>query len=199
MTDAPPLLEVKGLRMHFPISEGVLMRRQIGEVKAVDGVACLRQWVITDQASMPAFDDEWERPLLAEAWIDGDMFHVDGLMADGAVLFGWPSRYLNNQWLTHRHSAPLVSGMLPEDDPLCARLRRATADVVRALPPPMLAGLDVDLMANVLGRYRQALYPINTTIDVAACERNVAVLRDLGLIGPDIAAAPLLDLTIAGS
>jgi oligopeptide transport system ATP-binding protein len=33
-----PLLEVKGLRMHFPISEGILRRRQIGEVKAVDGV-----------------------------------------------------------------------------------------------------------------------------------------------------------------
>jgi oligopeptide transport system ATP-binding protein len=35
---APPLLEVKGLRMHFPISEGVLIGRKIGEVKAVDGV-----------------------------------------------------------------------------------------------------------------------------------------------------------------
>ncbi len=33
-----PLLEVRGLHMHFPISEGILMRRQIGEVKAVDGV-----------------------------------------------------------------------------------------------------------------------------------------------------------------
>ncbi len=41
MTDAAsdqPLLEVKGLQMHFPISEGILMRRQIGEVKAVDGI-----------------------------------------------------------------------------------------------------------------------------------------------------------------
>ncbi|MBS0550799.1 MAG: ATP-binding cassette domain-containing protein [Proteobacteria bacterium] len=36
--DNRPLLQVKGLRMHFPISEGVFMRRQIGEVKAVDGV-----------------------------------------------------------------------------------------------------------------------------------------------------------------
>jgi oligopeptide transport system ATP-binding protein len=36
--DTRPLLEVRGLRMHFPISEGILMRRQIGEVKAVDGV-----------------------------------------------------------------------------------------------------------------------------------------------------------------
>ena len=33
-----PLLEVKGLHMHFPISEGVLLRRQIGEVKAIDGI-----------------------------------------------------------------------------------------------------------------------------------------------------------------
>ena len=41
MTDAgtdQPLLEVRGLQMHFPISEGILMRRQIGEVKAVDGI-----------------------------------------------------------------------------------------------------------------------------------------------------------------
>jgi oligopeptide transport system ATP-binding protein len=33
-----PLLEVQGLRMHFPVTEGVLAHRQIGEVKAVDGV-----------------------------------------------------------------------------------------------------------------------------------------------------------------
>ena len=36
--EARPLLEVKGLRMHFPITEGLLRRRQIGEVKAVDGI-----------------------------------------------------------------------------------------------------------------------------------------------------------------
>jgi oligopeptide transport system ATP-binding protein len=32
------LLEVKGLRKHFPVTEGVIARRVIGEVKAVDGV-----------------------------------------------------------------------------------------------------------------------------------------------------------------
>ncbi len=35
---APPLLEVRGLKMHFPITEGVVVRRHLGEVKAVDGV-----------------------------------------------------------------------------------------------------------------------------------------------------------------
>src|SRR5690348_1841667 len=36
--EASPLLEVRGLQMHFPISEGIVMRRQIGQVKAVDGI-----------------------------------------------------------------------------------------------------------------------------------------------------------------
>ncbi len=35
---ARPLLEVKGLRMHFPVTEGIMRRRTVGEVKAVDGV-----------------------------------------------------------------------------------------------------------------------------------------------------------------
>lgn len=33
-----PLLEVKGLRMHFPVTEGIVARKLVGEVKAVDGI-----------------------------------------------------------------------------------------------------------------------------------------------------------------
>ncbi len=36
---AAPLVEVRGLKMHFPITEGIIARRKIGEVKAVDGVS----------------------------------------------------------------------------------------------------------------------------------------------------------------
>ena len=36
--NAPPLLELRGLRMHFPVTEGMVARRHIGDVKAVDGV-----------------------------------------------------------------------------------------------------------------------------------------------------------------
>jgi oligopeptide transport system ATP-binding protein len=35
---AGPLVEVRGLKMHFPITEGIVGRRKIGDVKAVDGV-----------------------------------------------------------------------------------------------------------------------------------------------------------------
>ena len=36
--DAKPLLEVRGLQMHFPVTEGIVINRKIGEVKAVDGI-----------------------------------------------------------------------------------------------------------------------------------------------------------------
>ncbi len=36
---ATPLLRTEGLQVHFPITEGVLFERRIGEVRAVDGVS----------------------------------------------------------------------------------------------------------------------------------------------------------------
>src|SRR5262249_13901043 len=38
-TDPPTLLEVGSLRKFFPVTEGILARRLVGEVRAVDGVA----------------------------------------------------------------------------------------------------------------------------------------------------------------
>jgi oligopeptide transport system ATP-binding protein len=36
--DTTPLLEVRGLAMHFPITEGMVVSRKVGDVKAVDGI-----------------------------------------------------------------------------------------------------------------------------------------------------------------
>ncbi|HTT78509.1 MAG TPA: oligopeptide/dipeptide ABC transporter ATP-binding protein [Stellaceae bacterium] len=38
MNAARPLVEIRGLHKHFPITEGVLIGRRIGNVKAVDGI-----------------------------------------------------------------------------------------------------------------------------------------------------------------
>ena len=38
LTNVPAILEVKGLRKSYPISEGILARRMVAEVKAVDGI-----------------------------------------------------------------------------------------------------------------------------------------------------------------
>src|SRR5207248_2098476 len=36
--DTKPILEVRGLQMHFPVTEGIVVNRKVGEVKAVDGI-----------------------------------------------------------------------------------------------------------------------------------------------------------------
>src|ERR1700745_3579555 len=36
--DSKPLLEVRGLQMHFPVTEGLVINRKVGDVKAVDGI-----------------------------------------------------------------------------------------------------------------------------------------------------------------
>ena len=33
-----PLLQVRDLKMHFPISEGIIFQREVGKVRAVDGL-----------------------------------------------------------------------------------------------------------------------------------------------------------------
>ena len=38
MTSNPPLLQLREVRVHFPITKGLLLRRITGEVRAVDGV-----------------------------------------------------------------------------------------------------------------------------------------------------------------
>ena len=38
MSENNKLLEVRGLKMHFPIEEGLLFRRKVGAIRAVDGI-----------------------------------------------------------------------------------------------------------------------------------------------------------------
>jgi oligopeptide transport system ATP-binding protein len=38
MNGAAPLVEVRGLQMHFPVTEGIVLSRKVGDVKAVDGI-----------------------------------------------------------------------------------------------------------------------------------------------------------------
>jgi hypothetical protein len=63
----------------------------------------------------------------------------------------------------------------------------------------MRAGLDVALTEEIIGRLRAGLYPVNTIIDVAACDRVADTLKFIGLIKPEINASQVLDLTIASA
>ena len=38
MTNATPFVQIRNLKMHFPVTEGVVIQRTVAQVKAVDGV-----------------------------------------------------------------------------------------------------------------------------------------------------------------
>lgn len=111
-------------------------------VKRPVGGSAIGQSVLDGPAALEEFTAGWPRlgtarvPMLAEAWVEGPTFHVDGLMHRGKVLQCRPSAYLNTQWETMRHARPSVSGMLPAQHPLYRPLVERTAEVVAALPPP---------------------------------------------------------------
>lgn len=109
-------------------------------VKRLAGAASLGMHVLEDDAALTSLTATWQdgrapEPVLAERWIEGDLFHVDGIMRAGEVLLSWPSRYLHTQWASASRSANELGGMLAGSDPLFERLRRHTAAVIAALPP----------------------------------------------------------------
>ncbi|MGB9594193.1 MAG: ATP-binding cassette domain-containing protein, partial [Anaerolineae bacterium] len=38
MAEAEVLVKVEGLKMYFPITQGIVIQRHIGDIKAVDGI-----------------------------------------------------------------------------------------------------------------------------------------------------------------
>lgn len=101
-------------------------------VKRRVGGAAVGMSVLPDRAALAGF-----RPgpgLLAEAWVAGELYQVDGVMDGGRVRHAWPSRYLHTQWSNAHAATPLISGMLPADHPLHPRLTAATGAAVAALP-----------------------------------------------------------------
>ncbi|RAS69722.1 carbamoyl-phosphate synthase L subunit-like protein [Lentzea atacamensis] len=109
-------------------------------VKRIAGAAAMGMHELRSQEALTELISSWPdglppEPLLAERWVEGDLFHVDGVMRSGEVLLSWPSRYLHTQWASASRSLHEVAGMLAEADPLFFRLRQRTSEVVAALPP----------------------------------------------------------------
>jgi NitT/TauT family transport system substrate-binding protein len=72
-------------------------------------------------------------------------------------------------------------------------------ELVAALPKEMTTGLDLKLFGDILGRYRDSLYPEALTIDLDAAKRVVQSLIVGGLIKPDADISGLHDTAIVGS
>ncbi|MCW2903866.1 MAG: Argininosuccinate lyase [Streptosporangiaceae bacterium] len=71
--------------------------------------------------------------LLLESFVPGPVYHVDGVSAEGEVVFACPSRYVNDCLAFHA-SLPLGSAQMDGADRVEAELRAFAASVAQALP-----------------------------------------------------------------
>jgi NitT/TauT family transport system substrate-binding protein len=84
-------------------------------------------------------------------------------------------------------------------DALLGMRRMKQEEIVAALPRELTTGMDTALLADLLGRYRESLYPETVKIDLESARRVAESLRVGGLLAPNADVAGLQDLTIAGS
>lgn len=88
-----------------------------------------------ESGAMPAAPRGTER-WMAEEFIDGPLFHVDGVTVDGTVLHCWPARYSSGNAQAAQASSILSSILLAPEDPFTSVLQGFAARVHAALPAP---------------------------------------------------------------
>ena len=81
---------------------------------------------------------------------------------------------------------------------LKAQRTMSGGQMVAALPPELIAGLDPKELGTLLERYHAALYPETVTLDLDASKRVAKSLIAGGLLKPDVDLGGLYDTTIAG-
>ncbi|MFE9848547.1 hypothetical protein ACFYPN_07000 [Streptomyces sp. NPDC005576] len=74
--------------------------------------------------------------LLAETYLDHELFHIDGVLRGGEVQLIWPSSQGDTTCLDIRRGRSIRSAMMDPADPLAEQLRAMTLDALAALPSP---------------------------------------------------------------
>ena len=92
--------------------------------------------VIRDEAELDRYLAQAPRTEMEiERFVDGPMYHVDGLIIDGQLAFISPFRYVND-CLSYRKSEFLGFHTVGTDDPLYPRLVANAWTIVATLPSP---------------------------------------------------------------
>ncbi|WP_424212907.1 ATP-grasp domain-containing protein [Streptomyces sp. BI20] len=109
-------------------------------IKPVSESGSLGTVVVRDEAELDAYlARPWSGRSEIEVFVPGPMYHVDGLVVDGEVVFVHPFRYLHD-CLSFRADDWVGNIPLTAEDPAHDRLVKAARAVLDTLPtPPHLA------------------------------------------------------------
>ena len=104
------------------------------------------------------FDEFQNEKFFVESFIDGDMYHVDGLIYKGKIVFICPSEYtspcleMNKAENSHRKGYS-ASYILPSEAPVAKELISLTQKVLKALPTPQNSAFFLEVFRDKKGEF----------------------------------------------
>ena len=105
-------------------------------VKPVDGMGSRNTTVLeNDRDTIRYLTKGLEHNLEVEQFIEGEMYHIDGLILNGEIVLCWPSKYLND-CLAFHEGKYLGSYLLSPQNPLTARMQEYVCSVLKVMPTP---------------------------------------------------------------
>lgn len=114
-------------------------------VKPTAGSGSYDTRVLWDRADLLAqLDRGMTVPMKVERFVDGVMYHVDGLVVGGNIVAIHPSRYVND-CLSFQAGEHLGGYMLTTAHPMHGRMVGFAAEVLRALPTPQVSTFHIEV------------------------------------------------------
>ncbi|HEX2581655.1 MAG TPA: hypothetical protein VHL08_06740 [Dongiaceae bacterium] len=110
-------------------------------IKPRCGGASVKTSIINSEEELRQFLSQpqpwrFEHPdFMVEKYIDGVMYHIDGIVLNSRCLFLWPSEFYND-CLSFRHAKSLGSYLMDEHAPLRRKLQEFVRAILKALPTP---------------------------------------------------------------
>lgn len=104
-------------------------------LKPVDGAGSINVTVLNNDAHLQRMHESGFRDMEIETFVEGKMYHVDGIVINHEIKFIYPSRYLTS-CLNEKNLGPLSSAIIDYSDPLRSRLIDFTKAILAALPTP---------------------------------------------------------------
>lgn len=114
-------------------------------VKPITGSGSYDTYVLWDRADLLAqVDRGMTVPMKVERFVDGVMYHVDGLVVDSKIVAIHPSRYVND-CLSFQSGEHLGGYMLTTAHPMHGRMVDFATEVLDALPTPRVSTFHIEV------------------------------------------------------
>lgn len=114
-------------------------------VKPIDGFGSVgTTFVHTEEDLETVYERGQFEGWMVEAFVQGEMFDVDGVIVDRRMKFGSVGRYINGAMVFHEGIGLLVEMVTPKE-PIFARIQEFARQVIDAMPSPQFASFHFEL------------------------------------------------------